>query len=221
MSASALTAIGNLLPALHRTDSMLTGASSNAAITADLVWFSKKEVLRWFDESLKHIARKALLFARRDTSTVLVAGTAAYATPARHLATLYAAHSDKSLRPDTTAALELRDTQYATRSGTSERFYEDKGGANIIGLYPVPTAGDVGAGALEIIQSEWPAEIDELESNVTMPVPLVIADYLECRVLSEAYRKESDAQLPEVAEQLSQLAMLIEGVIVGYWGENQ
>ena len=221
MSVSALTSVGNLLPMLHRTDATLTGSSTNAAIAADLVFWTKKELLRWFDEAVKDLANKAVIFVRRDTATSLVAGTATYAAPSRHLRTLYAAHSNRGLRPSSTYELEALDTQFASASGTPTKFYEDKIGANIIGLYKVPASGDVAAGALEIIQSEYPTEVDELEVNTAVAAPAVFGDLWEARVLTEAYNKDSDARLPEVAANLGEFTQLIESVISGLWGTNR
>jgi hypothetical protein len=209
VSVSVLTSIANLLPQLHATDSSLSG---------DLVWWSKKELIRFFDEALKSFAKRFPVFIRRDTSMTLVAGTAAYTAPSRHIATLYAAHNNKPLAPATTLELECLDTNYLTTAGTPLKFYEDKGGVNKIALHPVPTSGDVGVSALEIIQAEYPADVDENEVNTTMPVPLVIADYLEFCALRDAYHKESDGALPEVAGQLAEVAKMFEKAAGGYWG---
>lgn len=219
MSTSATTAITSLLPILHRTNAALTGASSNAAITADLVWWSRKELLRWYDESLKKLALMVPVFIRRDTSSIVIeAGTSLYDKPARNVRTMYAALNDVSLRPATTMELEARDGFYQTRPGTPERFFEDKVG-NKLGLYKVPEAGDVGA-VVEVIQSEWPPEVDENGSNVTVAAPVVINDYLEMCVLVEAYRKESDGACPEVSAQVSELVRLLDGAIMDTWGEG-
>lgn len=208
MPLNVNTLISNILPALH-SDSL-----------ANLTWWSDAELTRFFDEALKHHARKHGVFIKRDSSITLVQATAVYSAPTRHIATLHVSLDGVGLIASSTSELELLDDTFKTTQGTPTHWYSDREGQNKIGFYPVPDAVAATKNP-EIIYFEYVAELDEAHVNTSVPTPAPIGDYLEAVVLRAAYSKESDAALPEVAQNLGELVKLYEQVIVNLWGMGQ
>jgi hypothetical protein len=209
MALNVNNLIANLLPPLH-SDTL-----------ANLVWWTDGELSRFFDEAVKSHARRHGVFVKRSiTAITLVQGTAVYDAPTRHIDTMHVALAGVALIASSTSELELLDDAFKTTQSTPTHWYSDREGQNKIGFYPVPDA--LNAGLLpEIIYHDYPAELDEAHVNTVVPVPTPIGDYLEAQVLRAAYNKESDAALPEVAQNLSELIRLYENVILQLWGESQ
>jgi hypothetical protein len=216
MALNVTTLISNILPPLH------TDTAANAVFVSD------GELTRFFDEAIKALARKFLVFVTRSTTAIdLAQGTALYNAPSRHICTLHLAlipDADLTdavdLVPSSTTELEALDEAYATTQGTPGYWYSDRSGVNKIGFYPVPDAA-AADDTTEIIYAEFPATLNEAHPGDDVPVPQCIADYLEAAVLRAAYGKESDFAMPETAAQLAELVKLDEQVINSLWGGAQ
>jgi len=206
------TLIADMLPALH------------ADGVADLTFWEECELITWADAALKRISRLASIFVRRDTSTALVAGTATYSAPARHLSTIHVQHNNKSLIASSTHELEGKDDAFLTTAGTPTHWYPDKIGANKIGLYKIPDAAAAAVSAalqLPIIYHEYPNTLDCGKATATVMQPAIIDDYCYIYTIGEAYAKQGDAQMPEVSQQLGEFRNLFESVLIRTYGEAQ
>lgn len=213
MSLNVVTLIGHCWPLLHATSA------------SDAVFFTDGELTRSFAEHLKRLAQNFGVFVIRDVvSVILVQGTPTYNAPPRHLSTLHVAVDDLPLVASSTAELELLSETYRVTEVAVDksirRFYEDKIGVNKIGFQPVPNAALAGEMA-EVIFHQFPCSIDEAHTDVVIDAPAVFGDYLEARVIGDAYARESDLQLPEVAQACKQLAALYEAAFSQYWSSAQ
>jgi hypothetical protein len=98
-----------------------------------------------------------------------------------------------------------------------KRWYEDKMAFNTIGFHPVPSTAS-GAGLLpEVVYHAYPCEIED----DGISAPGFVGDYLEFQAIGEAYSKESDLQMPEVAQAARGIAALYESIIGNLWGPAQ
>lgn len=189
-----------MLPVLH------------ASSTADLAFWTNSELVAFLDEGLKRLAQVSNVFVRRDTTISTVLGTRIYALPVRTLNIIHVAYNNVPLRASSTHELAGKDDYYLQTQTTPTHWYSDRETLNNIALYPVPDA----VGSVAIIASEVLADLSDGDN---MAVPVVFADYLEVRTLSEAYGREGDAQMPEVSGHLLELGKLYEQLAAEYWGE--
>lgn len=200
------TMIASSLPSLHAAD------------VADLTFWTNAELVEFIDEAVKKLAKFAKVFVVRDTSTSTVIGTATYTLPTRHISTLQVSYNNLPVHASSSSDLEMLDRFYTLTRGTSKKWYEDKIGASPaakkIGLYPVPDA----VHTVGVIHAEYPAT---LTSGDTLDVPTPIADYIETCMIRDAYSKESDLAMPEVAQHLNERAKLYEQVMSSYYGDVQ
>ena len=202
--SSVNTIITATLPDLH-TDS-----------TANLVWWTKAELIQWADEALKRAAQKFCLFLARDVSQTTSAGVGFFNRASRHLATLHVAIGNRSLRASSQQELNAFDSDYlSTRGDPEERWYEDKM-ATTTGYQPLTTVAAAGR-TIRALYTEFPAELDTAELNTTIPGPLCFGDYIQNAIRAEANSKESDAAMPEVAKHDRELMALYESVFSYYW----
>ncbi len=213
MSLNITTLIQNLWPFLH---------ASNAA---DAVFWPDSELTRYFAESLKRLAQRIGIFVARDTTSItFVAGTAIYDAPARHLSTLHVASEGRPLTASSTKELEARDSLFQTRQVAATKhirdWYSDKIVTNKIGFTPVPSAALAGLHP-EVIFHQFPCNLDSAHTDVAIDAPVVCGDYLEFCVIAEAYGKEGDLQMPEVAQSAKAFADLFEATFKHYWGMSQ
>jgi hypothetical protein len=205
MSIALSTILGNLYPPLH------------AASASDLVFTSDSELTGQIEDALKDLAQDYGVFVTRDITTITLAtGTATYALPENHLATLHCSLSSRPLIPSSRHELERLDSNYITTSGTAakpvKRWYQDKGAANVIGFHPVPSAGSGNGVAVEVIYFAFPCS-----AASGLEVPKVIADLIEFQSIGEMYKKESDFQMVEVAQSCEGLAGLIQAQVKNLW----
>lgn len=202
------TLITGLLPDLH-TDSI-----------ANLVWWTKAELIQWADEALKRAAKRFALFINRDASQVTVSGSASFNRASRHLTTLHVAVGNRSLIASSSEELFATDESYQTTQGDpEERWYEDKL-STTTGYQPLTTAAAAGR-TIRALYTEFPTELDTGEINTTIPGPLCFGDYIQTAIRAEANSKESDAAMPEVAKHDREMMSLYENLFSYYWGENQ
>ena len=195
--------IDNLLPSLH------------AAVRADLSPWSEGDLVQWMDEGLKRLARLVALFVVRDTGTSTAAGVATYALPANHVATLHVSVNGVTLRSGNMAELEARDPAFRTMAGIPDHWYEDLIGLATLGLTPVPnTAQTIGT-----VYASWPDALDVAKTQTMVSAPSPLKGYLAMQVLAEAYGREGDMEMPDVAQHCKARMRMYEQIwLTGYGG---
>ena len=194
--------ISDLLPSLH-SDSR-----------AHLNFWTESDLIRWIDETVKRLARKAMIFVERDTSTTTAAGTATYPLPTRHLATLHASYGTTPLRPAAMVELEARDDAFQTTTRTPDHWYEDKLGPGTIGLAPVPP--DIVN--LPIVMSCVPPDVDVAKSNTLLQAPAPLKGYLAFSVLAAAYGEEGESEQPDLAQHCRARIQMYDQILQQYYG---
>jgi hypothetical protein len=193
----------------------------NAAGAGDLVEWAESDLYEWFDEAAKRLARSFGVFVERDASTAIVLDTPSYTLPARHLSTIHASvgpsSGGKALYPVNVQELEGLDADWIETTGPTNTFLMDTAGMTAARLYPAPDVTITGF--LALIMHRFPATISS--SAYTLSAPAAIRDYFTWYALAEARGRQSDAQMPEVAEHFAKRVGLMEKVIESYWGTAQ
>ncbi len=118
------------------------------------------------------------------------------------------------LRPSNQMELEARDPAFATTAGAPNHWYEDLVGLRTIGVAPVPVA----AVALPLIYSAWPQEVDVAKSNILVQAPAPVKGYLAFSVLAQAYGRESESEMPDVAQHAAARVAFYEEIFTRYYG---
>jgi len=191
--------ITRLLPSLH------------CYRLVDLQHWTEAELLEWATQELQRLAVSGVFTERSTVATV--ANQQAYAYPARHIHTIFAALNGVTLRPATVAELSALDDAWETASGAVERIIPDFEGVDKFAVYKTPTAGGQ---TITLIYCQSP---EPLEANApTVSAPAIIADYTWWAMLREARRKETDAQMPEVSAHAAERLALFEEAFRDYWG---
>jgi hypothetical protein len=207
----------NLLPFLH------------ASSVADLVFWDLDMISRYENDSLRRICQKFSLDILRDTSTILVQGTATYPLPADTINVLHVYLDGFPLRPISTTALERRDPSYQTTQAqpasstippAPRYWYTDKIGMNSIGLWPVPDAVANGKN-LEIIYTHDVCGIDEAHTFVIVPLQRWVGDWLLLVVLKEAYSAETQGRQIDTAQNANVFIQQFEQAFEALWGGSQ
>jgi len=194
----------------------------NASGAADLVWWTDAELYAWLDEAAKKLARESGSFIIRDTTIVLVAGTATYDLPLRHVSTIHATAAGRMMTSTNGQELEALDASYLSTQATPadpkpKRYLHDLDGIDKIRVYPSPGTGIIGP--LALIMHRFPAEIAQGASLVALPGPL--REYFVFYALGEARSKESKGAMPEVGAFFRELASLVEQAAIDYYGGAQ
>jgi hypothetical protein len=195
--------IDDLLPTLH------------AATRADLGYWTVGDLMEWLDEALKRLAVLAGVFATR-AAILTVPGQAAYSSPPQHISTLHVSLGSTPLRPAGTIELEGRDPAYLTTQGTPDHWYQDLLGLDNIGLCPVPTGED----ALAEIYEAWPPTVDAGQQSTIVPAPAPVKGYLAMAVLAEAYGREGEMEMPDVASHCKGRLDLYHQIFQTYYGKG-
>lgn len=167
--------------------------SLHAGSRADLTFWTEAQLIQFLDYAVRRLATIAGVFIGRDDSGRTVAGTATLALPIDHISTLHVTVNGESLRGASTMELEARDEAYLTTQGPPDAWYEDLLGNGVLGLAPVPDDIYVVAE----IYVGWQPQLDLQQSMVSGPPPL--KGYLAMCLLAEAYGKEGEAEMPDVA----------------------
>lgn len=197
--------IAELLPVLH-TDT-----------TANLYWWTQNDLIQWMDEALKRLARKAGVFIQRSTSTVSAAGVPAYPLPVGCVAVLHQSYLTTPLRAAGTMELESRDPDYQTTPGTPDHWYADQIGDYTIGFSPVPvTAGDL----MPIIYTALSPDLDVAQVNVLVTAPVPLKGYLAMSVLGEAYGREGEMEMQDLAAHCKSRVAMYEAMMAEYYGSG-
>jgi hypothetical protein len=199
--------IDGALPTLH------------ANSRANLAHWTEGELIEWADEGLKRISRLACIFVGRVASTLTVATQATYSLPERHVSTLHVSHITQPLRPANTRELEMRNPQFettlATEAAPISHWYQDLLGAPKFGVTPVP---DVSDEPLPVIYNGYPVPVDPGQSLVAAPAPF--KGYLSFYVIWQAYQKEGESEMPDVAAHAKARCEMYETIFQGYYGKG-
>lgn len=193
--------VDSALPLLH------------ADTRANLTFWSETDLIEWMDEGLKRLSRVAGVFVEMDSSINTVNGTATYALPERHNASLYISYGNAPLRPASMIELEMRDAAFQTTTGTPDHWYEDGQGPNV-GLSPVPTS----AVNVPLVMSCWPPVLDDAQLNRLVQAPAPLAGYLLMYTLSKAYGREGESEMPDVAAHCSARCDMYTQMFTKYYG---
>lgn len=195
--------IDDLLPSLH------------AGSRADLVFWSGGDLIQWMDEALKRLSRVACVFVGRSADILSVASQAAYSLPDRHVATLHMSYLATPMRPAGTLELEMRDPAYQTTAGTPDHWYQDLQGGATFGVAPVPDTSD---DAMPIIYEGYPETLDAGQQNTLVAAPPPLKGYLAMCVLEQAYGREGELEMPDVAAHCRARREMYESIFAGYYG---
>lgn len=200
-SIDTTAVIDGILPTLH------------ADARENLAFWTEPDLIEWMDEGLKRLARVAGVFVERDTSITAVPGTAVYPLPERQDATLHVSFGAAPLRPGAMLELEMRDSNFQTTPGTPDHWYEDGQGWNI-GLTPVPASAET----LPILMTAWPPALDIERKNTVVQGPASLAGYLAMYVLAQAYGREGESEMPDVAQHCAGRCEMYEQIFAKYYG---
>jgi len=187
---------------------------------ADLIaanWLTFAELYQYADDAVKFLARTTSLFLTYDASIAVIAGTPAYALPARHIFTegawlVYAGAAIQLLRLSSAGQLFALDAIWGTKTGAPTRLSLDAGDAVSCVLYPNPTANATLAQVIE----QSPVDVNAGAS--ALPLSPVLESYFSTWMLAGALSKESDSARPEVASHLQERLKLMDAVIKSLWG---
>lgn len=199
------TVITALLPALH-SDTI-----------ADLYFWSQADLIQWLDDAVKRLARKAGVFVERSTSALSSAGIATYSLPADCVAVLHQSYLTTPLRAAGMIELESRDPDYRTTPGTPDHWYEDQLGDYTIGFSPVPVnTGD----SMPIIYTALAPNLDVELINTLVTAPVPLAGYLAMSVLGEAYGREGEMEMADLAAHCKGRVAMYEAMMAEYYGSG-
>lgn len=168
------------------------------------------ELAQYSDDEMKRLARDFGLFAQLAAIAVS-AGQASYSLPSDCTAVVQAACNRLVLRPASVGEIESLDAAWLTTAGTPTRWVPAVG-VDTITLHPSPLAG----GTLDLV---YLATAPETGTDMAARgFCQALGDLIEWVSVSEARRRESDAQMSEVAQVLDALADLYRTAIGSYWG---
>ena len=119
------------------------------------------------------------------------------------------------LRSAGTIELEGRDPNYQTTPGTPDHWYEGLQGDWTIGLTPVPVATSDG---IPLICAMYPPDLDTGKSNTLVTAPYPLKGYLEVSVLAEAYSREGEMEMQDLAQHCRSRAQMYEQMFRQYYG---
>jgi len=210
MSDSVVTRITALLPMLH------------SDTRANLVAWDDSFLTREFNDGLREATRTSGLFvAHNDSFINLIQGVIYYMLPSDLLDVIRVALDGVALIPSSTSELEMLSESFQYDQGTPQYWYLDHGEYHQLGVYPVPNALAAGS-QLDLIYHKSPCAFDEAHTSTTLDAPLILGDMLELRTLTEAYKCESDMQLPEVAQMTTQaIEQLYKPNFLELYGRDQ
>jgi hypothetical protein len=198
--------ITNVLPALH------------AASTGDLYFWQQSDLIEYMDEALKRLARLAGVFVQRSTSAVSAVGIPTYPLPTNEVAILHQSYLTTPLRPAGMIELESRDPNYRTTPGTPDHWYADQLGDYTIGFAPVPNhAGD----SMPLIYTALAPDLDVAQVNTLVTAPVPLMGYLTMCILAEAYGREGEAEMPDLAEHCRGRIDMYESMMTEYYGQGE
>jgi len=198
----------NVLPALH--------AASTS--DSDLTFWKLTDLIEFMDEGLKRLARKAGVFVKRSTSITSAVGSATYSLPDDHVAVLHVSYGTTALRPAGTIELESRDENYRTTQGTPDHWCLDQLGDYTMGLSPVPNhAGD----SVPVIYTALAPELDDAQENTLVTAPSPLKGYLTMCILAEAYGREGEMEMQDLAQHCKGRIAMYEAMMADYYGMGE
>lgn len=193
------TPLLNLLPSLY------------ADAWGSLEHWTQAEIWAYADEAVQRLAREFPLQAEVDTSLATAAGTGEYALPAGHGGVIAVAAADRALRLATPAEMDAYHRDWKTEQLTPQWYVLDTVGTGVIRLALVPADIE----ALAITRYRLPATLSAAAPTITAPG--ILQDYVVFAVLESAWKKQGDAQQPEVAEFAGQVATLLVSAMRAIW----
>ncbi len=184
------------------------GLNSVAELLTSL--WTADELAQYADDEMKRLARDFGLFVQLGAIAVN-AGQPSYPLPADATTVVQAVFNKLVLRPASVGEIESLDGAWLTATGTPSRWIPEIG-IDTIRLYPAPTAG----GTLDLV---YFATAPETGTDTALRgFCQALGDFVEWVSVAEARRRESDAQMPEVAQVLDALAILYRTAIQSCWG---
>ncbi len=168
------------------------------------------------DEALKRLARLVCVFVGRQADSLTVPGTASYALPTQHIATLHVSYGTTPLAPANMLELEARDPAFLTTPGTPDHWYEDLIGLATVALSPVPDAEQ----AYPVIYVGWPDTLDAGRQQTLVAAPPPLKGYLAMAVLNRAYSTEGEMESQDIAAHCKSRMDLFEQAFQSYYGNS-
>jgi hypothetical protein len=188
--------------------------SLNAAVAADLVFWTADELYQFADDAVKAAAGISLLFVS-VAPLALAIGAGPTNLPAGTVAILAGAFAGSALTPANVDEMEALDDNWENTPGTPANWLLDVG-LLAVRVYPAPTV----AGSLSLILQGFPATPLSV-SNVSIEAPAGFAGYLVQEMIGRARAKQSDAMLPDVAHHLAERSNMYDTVFSQYWGAGE
>jgi len=180
-----------------------------------LDFWTETELYQFADEAAKRLAREVGGFIVRSSFAV-VANTAEYSVPARHMATIRVSLAGEALSVSNFEEIDALDEDWPTTAADyCDRVFHPT--LETLRLYPIPNT-EV-SGSVAIVFARYPAEITAAAAIVS--APLCLRDYFTWSVLAAARERESEAAMPEVAQWLGGVVGLYTQMMKGYWGGTQ
>ncbi len=195
MSVDLLDLLPEVYPALGSADG------------SDLVFWTTGALSRFAYDAGDSLARRVPFMALRTTLSV-VAGTAEYSLPARHVGTIHVSVAGYSLRPTSVEELDALDDDWRTYEDYSERYIEGLGGEKKVRLHPKPIVTATG----HIAYTEHPSD-----DSTTLAVPHALKEYFRLAIIAGARGSGDKGSMPEVAAWCTRVMGLMEQVAAGYW----
>lgn len=194
------------------------GFSSAADMAVSNRWVTIAELYQFADEAVKGLARTTALFLGYDVTIAVVAGTASYALPARHVFTegawlIYSGGAIQLLRLTGTGQLFALDATWSVKTGLPTRLSLDAQDVDTCILYPSPVSNSTLAQVLEI----YPPDVADGAS--VLPVSAVLQDAVSYAMLAGALSKESDSARPEVAAHCKERMLMYAAIAAKLWGK--
>lgn len=193
--------LNSLLPDL-RSDTM-----------GNLTWWTEAELYRYANNQLQELGR-AIPCWTLVTSLSTVALTATYNLPARTVDVLGVYLDGRRLDPVTADELDAGEASWRASGGDTPRRYTlDLANAQIT-LIGIPSA----VHQVILIYTETPAEIALGFSTVAGPA--VLPDLTQLAVLQQAYTRQSESAMPDVAAAANILRELFQAGFSAYYAGN-
>jgi hypothetical protein len=193
--------LNDLLPDL-RSDTM-----------ANLTWWGESELYRYANNQLQELG-KAIPIWTRITDFTTVALTTTYPLPARTVDVLGVYLDGRRIDPLTADELDANDSTWRRRGGEKPRRYTLDLANSQITLTDIPDA----AYQVILIYTETPAEI--AAGSATVAGPATLPDLTQLATIQQAYQRQSEASMPDVAAAANVLRELYQAGFSAYYAGN-
>jgi hypothetical protein len=185
-----------------------------AGTMADLTWWTEAELYRYANNQLQELARALPCWVKLATFSTSFNDVATYALPARTVDVLGVYLDGRRLDPMTADELDAERGAWRAAGGETPRRYTlDLTNSQII-LSEIPGA----AYSVIVIYTESPAEISSGAAIVAGPAAL--ADLVQLATIQQAYTRQSESAMPDVASAANLLRELVMAGFGAYYGGN-